>query len=82
MPSRKLSERQIAILQILTAHRSCSLRDIMGLLENPPAARTVGDDLAYLKRIKLVDSRGVGRGAKWLLINKKQANGAENGAGK
>ncbi len=70
-----LTERQLDILQIL-AHpdsKPIPLRDIVERLKNPPASRTVGDDLAHLKSLHLVNSIGIGRGAKWFLVSKKGA---------
>ena len=44
-----------------------ALRDIMRQLENPPAPTTVRDDLYHMKGLRLIDSKGRGRGAVWLL---------------
>lgn len=45
-----------------------ALRDISASLENAPSNRTIGDDLAQLKKLNLVDSEGVGRGARWFVL--------------
>ncbi len=70
-----LTSRQLSILQILTRfdNKPIALRQIVEQLEDPPASRTVGDDLAHLKSLHLVDSFGVGKGAKWFLIKKNGA---------
>ncbi|MBD3236777.1 MAG: hypothetical protein GF330_08745 [Candidatus Eisenbacteria bacterium] len=62
-----LTQRQREILQLIARDQPIPLRDIMKRLANPPAAATVRDDLYHLKRIGLLDSRGRGRGAVWLL---------------
>lgn len=62
-----LTLRQKEILKILAQHGKISLRDIVSLLLNPPASRTVGDDLAVLKAKGLVISEGSGRGSRWCL---------------
>jgi len=77
-----LKERENEVLQILAKHKAMSLRMILEQLENPPASRTLGDDLANLKHLGLVDSNGIGKGAKWFLIDSKEPNGAVNGAKK
>lgn len=63
-----ITPRQKQILTILSQHEKMPLRDIRGFLENPPADRTIGDDLAQLKESGLVDSEGVGRGARWFVL--------------
>ncbi|MCK4415227.1 MAG: putative DNA binding domain-containing protein [Candidatus Eisenbacteria sp.] len=63
----ELTQRQREILQLIARDQPIPLRDIMKRLANPPAAATVRDDLYHLKRIGLLDSRGRGRGAMWLL---------------
>lgn len=63
----ELSLRQKQILKILEKHRKLAVREILSLLENPPAARTLGDDLAQLKQYGLIYSEGIGRGAKWII---------------
>jgi predicted HTH transcriptional regulator len=60
-----LTLRQKKILKILEQEGKIALREIVSLLETPIAARTIGDDLAYLKQLGLVDSEGTGKGAKW-----------------
>jgi ATP-dependent DNA helicase RecG len=65
---REITPRQKQILMILSQHEKMPLREIVGFLENPPADRTIGDDLAQLKGLGIVDSEGVGRGAKWFVV--------------
>jgi ATP-dependent DNA helicase RecG len=64
----KISSRQKQILTILSQQGRIALRDIRGFLENPPADRTIRDDLAQLKKLGLVDSEGMGRGARWFIL--------------
>lgn len=66
-----LTLRQKEILEILTRERKLSFREITNLLENPPAERTLRDDLALLKREELINTEGFGRGARWFYIPKK-----------
>ena len=65
--SHDLSTRQRAILQLLAREPSLAFRDLRAGLSNPPADRTLRDDLAHLKRLGLVASQGRGRGALWFL---------------
>lgn len=64
----EITPRQQQILDILSENNKMAVREIRQHLENPPAVRTLGDDLAYLKKYGLIDSEGVGRGAKWFLL--------------
>ncbi len=64
----EITARQKQILTILSQHGRIALRDIRGFLENPPADRTIRDDLAQLKTLGLVDSEGMGRGARWYIV--------------
>jgi len=63
-----LSKRQKDILNLLIEHRSLPLREILALLENPPAPDTVYDDLNRLKELGFISTIGHGRGATWNLI--------------
>jgi len=47
------------------------LRNIREFIKNPPANRTIGDDLAELKKLGLVDTEGVGKGAQWFISKKE-----------
>jgi len=62
---QEISPRQKQILIILSQQGKIALRDIRRLLENPPADRTIRDDLAELKKLGLIDSEGAGRGSRW-----------------
>ena len=71
-----ISERQKKILDILYNYTKRPLREIKEELGAGIASRTIGDDLSYLKKRKLIDSEGVGRGAKWFKVEMGR-NGAE-----
>ncbi|MFQ5745326.1 MAG: RNA-binding domain-containing protein [Acidobacteriota bacterium] len=62
-----LTERQREILQIVARNQPVALRDILEQLSSRPATATVRDDLYHLKRLGVLDSKGRGRGAVWLL---------------
>ncbi len=62
-----LTERQREILQLLASVGRKALREIRESLFNPPAIRTLRDDLSHLKKLGLADSSGHGRGAVWFL---------------
>jgi ATP-dependent DNA helicase RecG len=63
-----LTERQRRLLQILADGRKRRLQEIHSGLENPPAKRTLLDDLKLLRQLGLVASGGRGVGAKWWLV--------------
>lgn len=65
--SHDLTERQRAILQILSDRKKWKVKDILGKLQNPPAKRTLQDDLSLLRQLGLLDSGGHGAGARWWL---------------
>jgi ATP-dependent DNA helicase RecG len=68
--ARDLSERQRRILALLEASRSgLALRDVRAALQGDPAEWEVKEDLALLKQLQLVETRGHGRGAFWRLVN-------------
>ncbi len=68
--ARNLTERQRQILALLDANRGgLALREIRAGLEGTPAEWEVKDDLALLKQLELVRSRGHGRGASWSLAD-------------
>ncbi len=62
-----LTERQREILQLLASAPRLALREIRESLSNPPAIRTVRDDLSHLQKLGLTDTSGHGRGAVWFL---------------
>lgn len=63
-----LTDRQKNVLKILAQADEFSLRQIAEKLENPPALRTLGDDLAYLKQKKLVGVKGRAKAARWFIL--------------
>jgi len=68
--ARDLSERQRQILDLLEASRGgLALRDVRAVLQGNPAEWEVKEDLALLKQLELVETRGHGRGAFWRLVN-------------
>lgn len=65
-----LTERQRQILALLAAsHGGLALRDIRTAMHEQPAEWEIKDDLALLKQLELVETRGHGRGAYWRLAN-------------
>ncbi len=64
---RMLSARQRQILSLIESKEEITLREIKERLVNPPAERTLQDDLARLKSLGLIAGRGRGRGAAWVL---------------
>jgi len=62
-----LTERQRRILTILAGASRLPFRAIRDELPDPPADRTLRDDLAYLKRLGLVRKEGRARATVWLL---------------
>ena len=78
-----LSDRQREILDIISSTDDVPFREIRDRLSDPPADRTVRDDLAFLKGVGLICSKGFGRGAVWYLGRKRREirrNEAENKA--
>jgi ATP-dependent DNA helicase RecG len=68
-PSRighNLSEQQQAILQLLSESSGLGLSDIHARLGRG-TLRSVREDVAFLKRLGMLDSRSYGRGARWFL---------------
>lgn len=62
-----LSERQRELLQILADGGTKRFSDIYQQLENPPAERTVREDLRLLRELGMVELTGRGAGARWKL---------------
>lgn len=62
-----LTERQAEILAVLRRRSPVALRQIKEALSEPPATRTLQDDLERLRARGLVGSGGRGRGARWWL---------------
>lgn len=63
-----LTSRQTEILQILQNKAIMSAQEIMEALESPPAPRTLRDDLMYLKKHRLIDSKGHAKTTRWFLV--------------
>jgi len=62
-----LSDRQRQVLQILAGGVTKRFSDIYQQLENPPAERTVREDLRLLRELGMVELSGHGAGARWKL---------------
>lgn len=62
-----LSERQRELLQILAQQGPAPLRELRKRLSAPPSDRMIQEDLAHLRRLDLVESKGRGRGAVHML---------------
>jgi ATP-dependent DNA helicase RecG len=69
-----LTQRQRRLLQALAGREARSFSQLRGEVAPETPERTLRDDLLHLKRLSLVDSRGMGRGAVWFL---KEPNEAE-----
>lgn len=65
--SHDLTERQRQILLILSDGEHWRIRDILGKLLDPPAPRTLREDLQLLKKFGLVESAGRSVAARWWL---------------
>jgi len=55
------------VLQVLSEGQRWRFRDLLTRLSEPPASRTLRDDLQMLKKVGLVDSGGRSVAARWLL---------------
>jgi ATP-dependent DNA helicase RecG len=66
----ELPLRQQELIGILTMHRKLTFKQIMKLIKNPPAERTVRNDLTGLRNKDLIASEGFGRAAIWYIKNK------------
>ena len=65
-----LSDRQRQVLLILAGGVTKRFSDIYQQLENPPAERTVREDLRLLRELGMVELSGHGAGARWKLSEK------------
>lgn len=69
--SREVNERQQKILSLLdNAHHGLALREIYSELAADATERQIREDLAILKTLSLIDSKGHGRGARWILLGR------------
>lgn len=66
-----LSRRQREIVTMLDKQGRLTTKEIMGRLKEPPAERTLRDDLAALKKAGIVESHGHARTTVWFLLGKK-----------
>ena len=66
-PLEKLSKRQLEILKILGRSEGLKAVEIKDQLLDPPAERTLREDLFELKKFGLIDSRGRARATIWFL---------------
>lgn len=65
----ELSLRQQDIVAILANHQELQMKEILTKLKNPPAERTLRDDLAALRKAGIIGSKGHARTATWFLKN-------------
>ena len=69
----RLSPRQTDILEIFDSKISMTFYEVVAQLKGAPAARTVRNDLIYLRKLKLITLKGFGRGARWVRLEKNKA---------
>lgn len=68
--ARELTPRQRQILMLLQASpEGLALREVRAALMDGAPEWGVKDDLALLKQLELIESRGHGRGAHWILLS-------------
>ena len=67
-----LTDRQRELLQMLAHHGALPLREIRKRLVAPPSDRMIQEDLAHLRRLALVRSKGRGRGAVYFLKKRNE----------
>lgn len=65
--SHDLTERQREILQAIAEGGELPLREIRERITDTIARRTLQDDLAHLRKLRLIESEGRGRGAYYRL---------------
>lgn len=69
--SRDLTSRQQTVLELLAPHgRGLALRQLRSQLKDQPADWELKNDLALLRQLGLVETRGHARGARWVLVGK------------
>jgi ATP-dependent DNA helicase RecG len=66
----ELTLRQQEIITILDINGELPLKEIVRKLNNPPAERTVREDITILKKMGVIDSHGQSRATTWFLIKK------------
>jgi ATP-dependent DNA helicase RecG len=62
-----LTQRQRRLLQALAGRESRAFGQLRAEVAPETPERTLRDDLLHLKRLGLIDSKGMGRGAVWFL---------------
>lgn len=62
-----LTQRQRKLLQALAGSEARPLGELRAQVAPDTPERTLRDDLSHLKRLGLINSRGMGRGAVWFL---------------
>ena len=70
--SQDLTERQRNILAILGDGAQWRVKDILSRLDNPPAKRTLQDDLSVLRLLGLIETSGRGAGSRWRLKQSRE----------
>lgn len=64
----EFTERQQEIIDVLSHHDFLTAKVLLENLQNPPAERTLREDLTFLKRHGIISSRGRGRNALWFIV--------------
>ncbi|MCC6590118.1 MAG: putative DNA binding domain-containing protein [Bryobacterales bacterium] len=68
-----LTQRQRKLLQALASKEARSFSQLRAEVAPETPERTLRDDLSHLKRLSLIDSKGMGRGAVWFLREPNEA---------
>jgi hypothetical protein len=68
LSKRDYSCKAIPYIRNNTPGEGTTFAEIKSKLSNPPADRTLRDDFQHLKRLRLIEISGHGRGAKWHLM--------------
>lgn len=63
-----LTSRHQEIVEILGEKRELKMKEILSLLKNPPAERTLRDDLSFLKSKGLIGFKGHAKSAVWFIL--------------
>ena len=71
--SHDLTGRQREILQILGDGQRRSFREVFNAVSNPPAERTLRDDMKLLRDLALIECSGRGPHARWRLVPVERA---------
>ncbi len=64
-----LTDRQKEIMDIISSRNTVNASEILSLLSDNPAERTLRDDLTKLKKLGLIETTSKGRGAVWRLLD-------------